>query len=362
MPKSAKYLLIGSTEAFSGKSATIVGVAHQLQQKGFKLAYGKPLGTCPSVDPAVIVDEDVRFIAKTLKLPENRLLSPLVFLDEKTILQRLSQEDQTDYLQQLAQLKAFPDTDIVLIEGGGTLTEGSLLGLSLAQMASAIDAAVMLVVRFQSVLAVDRLVAAKQRLGERLIGLILNDVPAEQIDVIQNCVRPFLESQGMPVLGLLPRSGLLRSASVGELVHRLNADVLCRPDRLDLMVESLKIGAMNVNSAMKYFSAGRNMAVVTGGDRTDIQMAALDNSTQCLILTGHIAPSPMVLNRAEEIEVPVLSVDLDTLTTVEIVEQALGHVRLQEPIKVHYMLQMMSENCDVDRLLTQLSLEPASVS
>jgi BioD-like phosphotransacetylase family protein len=40
------------------------------------------------------------------------------------------------------------------------------------------------------------------------------------------------------------------------LVHQLKAEVLCRSDRLDLMVESLAIGAMNVNAAVKYFRKG----------------------------------------------------------------------------------------------------------
>ena len=76
------------------------------------------------------------------------------------------------------------------------------------------------------------------------------------------------------------------------------------------------------------------MAVVTGGDRTDLQLAALETSTHCLILTGHIPPQPLILSRAEDLEIPILTVNLDTLTTVEIVDRAFGHVRLQEPIKV----------------------------
>ena len=157
---------------------------------------------------------------------------------------------------------------------------------------------------------------------------------------------------------MLPRSALLRSVSVGELVKQLDAEVLCRPDRMDLMVESLSIGAMNVNSALKYFRKGDNMAVVTGGDRTDIQLAALETSTHCLILTGHLPPLPAVLNRAEDLEVPILSVDLDTLTTVEIVDRAFGQVRLHESVKVQCIQRLMAEYFEVDRLIAQLGLQP----
>jgi hypothetical protein len=101
------------------------------------------------------------------------------------------------------------------------------------------------------------------------------------------------------------------------------------------------------------------MAVVTGGDRADIQMAALETSTQCLILTGQLPPQPFILTRAEELEIPILSVDLDTLSTVEIVDNAFGQVRLHEPIKVHCIQHLMSQHFDIERLMSQLGLEPA---
>ena len=164
-------------------------------------------------------------------------------------------------------------------------------------------------------------------------SVVLNGVEPEGLGALRAEVEPALERLGLPVLGVMPRSPLLRSVTVEELARRLDAHVLCSRERLDLLVETLSIGAMNVNSAMEFFRRRRNMAVVTGADRTDIQLAALEASTQCLILTGVGEPLPQLLNRAEELEVPVLKVDHDTLTTVEVIEAAIGHVRLQEAVK-----------------------------
>jgi uncharacterized protein len=206
-------------------------------------------------------------------------------------------------------------------------------------------------------LSVHKLVSAKKRLGDRLLGVLLNDVPSELWETVETVVKPFLEKQDIPVLGVLPRNNLMRSVSVGELVNQLQAEVLCCKERMDLMVESLTIGAMNVSAALKYFRKARNMAVVTGGDRADLQMAALESSTQCLILTGHIPPPDFILSRAEEVEIPVLSVDLDTLTTVEIIDCAFGQVRLHEPVKVECAFQMIADHFDIDRLIAKLELE-----
>jgi hypothetical protein len=360
VPKSAKYLLVGSPETYSGKSAIILGMAHRLKEKGLDISYGKPIGTCLSDSQAELVEEDVQFIAQTLNLSPERILAMLLPLNKVTIAQRLTGEDTTDYAQQLHRYAQAPAGDLVLLEGAGTLDEGRLFGLSLPQIAQTLDAAVMLVSRFHSELVVDGLLMAKQQLGDRLIGVLINDVPHDQVDLVHAQVKPFLEKQGIEVLAILPRNDLLRSVSVGELVKQLGAEVLCRADRMELMVESLKIGAMNVNSALGYFRKAHNMAVVTGGDRTDIQLAALETSTQCLILTGHIPPMPTILSRAEDLEIPILSVDLDTLTTVEIIDRAFGQVRLHEPIKVQAICQMMAKHFDADRLLAKMGLEPVA--
>ncbi|WP_353929227.1 phosphotransacetylase family protein [Okeanomitos corallinicola TIOX110] len=361
MPTSVKYLLIGSVETYSGKSATVLGLSHQLKQQGIDIAYGKPLDVCLHTSYGTVADGDVQFITESLKLTENRVAPTLLALDEIKVQKRLRGEDKTNYQQSLVQqYLQIPRGDLMLLEGGGDLDAGNLFGLSLAQMAEVLDGGVLLVHRYNSLLSVEALLSAKQRIGDRLLGVVINEIPLEQLETANHLLRQFLEEQGIPVLAMLPKSDLLRSVSVRELVKQLKAEVLCRSDRLDLLVERLAIGAMNVNSAVKYFRKRRNKAVVTGGDRVEIQQAALETSTQCLILTGQLPPPSFILSRAEELEIPILSVDLDTLTTVEIVDRTFGQVRIHEPLKVDCMSQLMSEYFDINRLLSQLGLNPAA--
>ncbi|MGP1372627.1 MAG: phosphotransacetylase family protein [Almyronema sp.] len=362
MPKQARHLLVGSTESYSGKSAIILGLAFQLQARGIEIAYGKPLGTCPSEHLDDQLDEDVRFITQALELPADRVRSTLLMLDKATIQERLSEYQQFDSHANLAAYRQAGGEDLLLVEGPGNLEEGILFNLALPQLAEAVEASVLIVTRFHPARIVDSLLSVKQRLGDRLLGVLINDAPADQIQHIKADLKPFLEQQGIAVLGIMPRTALMRSISVEELVHRLGAEVLCCQNRLDLMVESLTIGAMNVSSALKYFRKAVNMAVVTGGDRTDIQLAALETSTQCLILTGHLPPATQVLSRATDLEIPILSVDLDTLTTVEIIDQTFGQVRFHEPVKVECMRHLMEQHFDFDRLISALNLQPATTA
>ncbi len=361
MPKSPKYLLIGSTQASSGKSATILGLSNQLRQAGLNIAYGKPLGKSLKESEGSLIEEDVEFISRSLNLEPNQVAPTILALNEITLQQRLSGKDTTDYQQSLAS-EYLQDNlgDLVMLEGPGNLSEGKLFDLSLMQVADALDAGVVLVFRYKSLLSIETLLSESQVIGKRLIGIVINDVPGSDLLTVNNTMRPFLEQHGIPVLGVLPKSNLLRSITVRELVHQLNAEVLCCGDRLNLLVESLAIGAMNVNAAVKYFRKRQNMAVVTGGDRVEIQQAALETSTQCLILTGQLPPPSFILSRAEELEIPILSVDLDTLSTVEIIERAFGQVRVHEPIKVECVRHLMSEHFDINRLLTLMGLSPAT--
>ncbi|MBP0011551.1 MAG: phosphotransacetylase family protein [Roseofilum sp. SID2] len=351
----SQYLLIGSLESYSGKSASLLGIGAQLKKRGWDIAYGKPLSTGHRKLMGKGMDEDGSFIAQILELPSDRLYPTLISMDCQTIEERLTQTNPDNPQVSLAQHYPTAPDRLVLLEGPGTLDEGRLFGLSLAQMADQLSAGILLVISFEAQQIIDQALSAKERLGDRLLGIVVNDITEDFIERFPQDYVPYLESQGIPILGQLPRSNLLRSISVRELVDRLEATVLCRSDRLDLMVESLRIGAMNVNSALKYFRKGQNMAVVTGGDRTDIQLAALETSTQCLILTGHLSPSELIISRADELEIPILTVDLDTLTTVEIIDNAFGTVPLHEPVKVKCISELIAAHFDLDRLLGYLA-------
>jgi len=348
-------LLIGSCEPFSGKSAVVLGLARQLGREGVSVLFGKPLATSAAEFP---MDSEVRFVGTTLGLSDEQLLPSLRVLEPATAQARLLAADLEagDVLDDLRSRIAAEAERLVLLEAAGTLSEGLLFGLSLAQLARELDAQVLLVQPWSDSRSVEPLLEARQQMGDRLAGVVLNGVAPEGLATLRAELEPALERLGFPVLGVMPRSPLLRSVTVEELVRRLDARVLCCQDRLDLLVETLSIGAMNVNSAMEFFRRRRNMAVVTGADRTDIQLAALEASTQCLILTGVGDPLPQLISRAEELEVPVLKVDHDTLTTVETIDAAFGHGRLHEAVKASYAIRLVQEHCNFSRLFERLRL------
>ena len=130
--------------------------------------------------------------------------------------------------------------------------------------------------------------------------------------------------------------------------------------RINELVEHLMVGAMSVDSALSYFRRKPNKAVITGGDRPDIQLAALETSTKCVILTGNLRPSPIILGRAEEVGVPMILVRQDTLTAVEVIERFFGKTRFHLEKKVRRFEEMLDDRFDFGRLYEVLGLSQNS--
>jgi len=358
-------LLIGSCEPFSGKSALVLGIAKKIIDSNKKVRIGKPLATCieltnlPSMAYEGLIDDDVKFISSTLDIDEKNLISSVGLLDNISSAKRITNKDISPGkgFEQIKDLKKDNFDGLNILEAAGSLHEGLVYGLSLPQLAKALESKVIVVNLWENSTSVDALLNAKKQLGEHFAGAVLNSVVPSDIEDIKTTISPSLKELGIEIFGVMPKSPLLRSVTVGELIRRLDAKVICCPDKQQLLVETLSIGAMGVNSAMEFFRRRRNMAVVTGADRTDIQLAALEASTQCLILTGIGEPLPQLIHRAEELEVPILKVDIDTLASVEVIEQAFGHVRLNESIKASYAIQLVHENVNINGILSKIDFD-----
>ncbi|MHA2091993.1 MAG: DRTGG domain-containing protein, partial [Candidatus Kariarchaeaceae archaeon] len=122
---------------------------------------------------------------------------------------------------------------------------------------------------------------------------------------------------GIKTFGLVPDRLALVAPTVKELKEVLNAKILAGKQYLDKLVENYVVGAMEPESALKYFRRSINKAVITGGDRPQLAIAALETDTSALVLTGSIHPPARVLSKAEEVKVPVLLVTGDTYSTIK---------------------------------------------
>jgi BioD-like phosphotransacetylase family protein len=203
----------------------------------------------------------------------------------------------------------------------------------------------------------DDLLMAKNILGDRIAGVILNQVELPKFDYIQRRVLPFMEKNGLKILGVLLNDPFLMSVTIRELAESLGGEIMCCKHKQDELVERFSVGAMNVEGALSYFRKIRSKAVITGGDRGDIQLAALETNTQCLILTGNLYPNDVIIAMAEEREVPIMVVRSDTLTVVQRVEDIMSTMRISDMRKIDRAVQLVNDEVNFSLLYELLQLK-----
>ncbi len=355
-----KSIYVTSVERYSGKTATCLALARRLQADGHRVGYLKPVSLQPYRVSGRVTDEDAAFVKEVLGLEAPAWeLSPVVITPE-FLRERLRNPEAINLLVKVIAASELAATgkDILLLEGGASLREGYVAGLPTAQVAEALGSNVLVVVKYRDeVRVMDDILATYDRLHNLMCGFIINRVPAEAKQFVHELVVPALERQGLSVFGVLPEQRGLEALTVGELVNALDAQVLTRAPNFQASVESLTVGAMTVESALSRFRQQVNKAVITGGDRTDIQLAALETSTTCLILTGNLHPSPLIIKQAEEFGVAILLVPSNTMETIERIERVFGKTRLAQTDKLQKFERLMAEHVDYQRLYHCLSLE-----
>ena len=352
-----KYLYIASISGFSGKSLVTLGLGLILKDKGYKVGYIKPFGKTPQKYKKRLIDADAEFMRKALEIQDPpEVVSPFVVTFEAQ--QNLLRGKPSNMFNSIK--KAFnsikKDKDIVMVGGGADLYEGYSFGINSLKIMNRLKASTLIVDSWKGDSSIDSILGAKQLLKDKLAGIIINKVPQSAYDYVEKSVRPFIEKSGIPVYATLQRDVLLDSITVRQINDILNGKVLCCEENLDAFIENFSIGAMDVDSAMKYFKRTPNKAVITGAHRSDIQLAALETSTKCIILTGGLYANEVITGKAKASGIPIISVSADTYSTVEKIESSLGKIRIREQKKILRTKELIEKEFDLKRLLDTLKL------
>ncbi len=340
-------IYIVSTTEYAGKSTLALSLAFTLQEKAKKVAYMKPIGTLPTKVNGKDSCEDVDYIWNALEKPgELKDVCPIVLLSQ--FAEKALGKDNHEYgkiIEDAAQSLS-KSHDMLIVEGAGNINQGAFIDLAAGEVADLLNLPVILIAKYSGILTIDEIIQSVKQIKSNLVGVIINMVPTHAQDIIEEVLEPFLIKHEIPFLGYLPKDTTLGSVSVGKIAEHLQGKVIAGKENLNKMVESFMVGAMSQEQAISFFRKKANKAVVTGGDRSDVQLAALETSTNALILTGNLMPRPLVVSKAEEAGVPVILVKEDTLTVIEKTEDLINHVRVHENQKVIRMQELLRKHID----------------
>ena len=108
---------------------------------------------------------------------------------------------------------------------------------------------------------------------------------------------------------------------------------------------------MTMESAMKYFRRAADKLVITGGDRTDIILAAMEAGASALILTGNLYPTIKILPRADDQGIPVIMVAHDTFTTLNLVQRTVGKIKAKHEKRISRARELFEQKVDWKKIL-----------
>ncbi len=338
-------LFVTSYGERAGRTAFCAGLARLMSQQGRRPALFKPLRitTDEGVDQS---DHDAAFFARLMGGPSPE--SWPVSISTAEAQQGLKPSTRKRVMSSLEQVTS--QADHLIVEGPPAITPGGDALPGTAELAEALNAQVVALLRYAPDLPVEDDVALSKAFGQRLLGVVVNGVTQYRNHTVRSSLVPALEAQGLKVLGIVPEDRRMLGVSVGQLADHLKGKFLLWEEKRDQLVDHLMIGGWILDSGIDYFSRYERKAVIARGDRPDIQMAALGTPTRCLVLTGGHHPIQYVEYEAQEEGVPLLMVESDTVTTAQSLETLFRDVTAHYLDKADCFAELIAKSVDLEAL------------
>jgi len=312
-------IIIGSLEPHVGKTTLCLTIALAAKDSGKKVGYFKPIGRFELDETGARKnDSDAVKAKKLLQMNEQpELICPVQLSGDK-----LDKNKASELKQKIMEAyQSLSNTyDLLVIDSHEEIYEWSYVGLSLLNLATELNAKMVTLISAADEKSVyDQIFLAKNLLSlynVSSLGFLFNHIHPEVYDQISGRISEFTKNEEQTILGCIANKPELMAPTVKQLIPYINAEILSGEEFLENIVTSYLIGAMEADEAIRYFRRSTKKAVITGGDRSSLALAALETDTSVLIFTGNIHPTDQILSKANNKKVPCLLVQADTFSTV----------------------------------------------
>jgi uncharacterized protein len=337
-------LIIASTNRRAGKTSVTVGLTKAVNKS---FGYLKPFGDRLLYRKKQLWDYDAALMTSLLGLdgmPENMSIG---FEHSKF---RYIYDEETTKAKVIERAEeAGRGKDILLVEGGGDLKYGASIHLDALSVSRYLNGKLLLIVGGDEYVILDDLTFIKEFIGFdkiNLAGVIINNV--SDVQDFKETHMQSLKDLGVKVLGIIPHVPDLTYMSVRFLIERTFAKVIAGEGGLDNIVKNVFIGALSASSYINNPAFNKECKLlITGGDRSDIILAALESGTSCVILTNNIIPPSNIISKAHSSNVPLLLVPWDTHYTAKQIDNLEALLTKEDTGKIEILKNLILDNVDI---------------
>ncbi len=342
-----KNLIIGSVSEGAGKTSFIVGLAKAM---GKQFGYLKPFGDRLIYRKKRLWDYDAALITNIFGLEQNSDDMTIGF--EHSKLRYMYDEASTKVKLMDMARNLGDDKPVLFIEGGKDLIYGTSIRLDTLSLAKHTGGKLILVISGEEGSIIDSITFIKKYVDMSGIdfGVIINKVT--NLEDYKNTHLPDIKDLGIQVLGVIPYEQDLIYVNVGYVAEKLQARVIAGEAGLNRRVRHVFVGAMSGDAASRLpLFRIENKLAITGGDRSDMIVAALESSTSGIILTNNIIPPQNIIAKAADKNIPLLLVPYDTFRTAKQVDDMTPLLTKDDTLRIDLLQKIVEQNVDIQGLI-----------
>lgn len=340
-------LIIASTSKNSGKTSIIIGMAKLL---GKDFGYLKPFGDRLYYRKKRLWDYDSALMTGVFNLEENPEDMSIGFEHTK-VRYMYTEETIKDKLSEMV-VDAGKEKDLVFIEGSQTLSYGSFVHLDALSLAGYIKGNLIVVASGDEGSVMDDLSFIKKYVKMADVdfkGVIVNKV--QDVEDFKDSYLDSINDMGIDVIGIIPYKPELTYLSVNNITERFFVKVIAGEGGLNRIIKNVFIGAMNAEAALQEpIFKKEDKLIITGGDRDDMIIAALESDTSCVILTNNIVPSSNIIAKASKLNIPLLLVSEDTYQIARQIDNIEPVLTKGDDDKMNLIAEMVMKHIDIGKL------------
>lgn len=333
----------------AGKTALGLAIGKDIVKRGKKAGYFIPVTLLKN--GGISPEDNAMFVRGTMGLQESvDVIAPMHFTPMQLWNSLSTDTADFDYKLKTVYKDISSDKDMVIVEGLSGLISDATATLLCYRVSEILNARVVVILRYSDNLRPDILSRVKMELKDKLVGVVVNYVPENRIDFVKDNLPALFDNAGLKLLGLIPEKRTLLGITVAELARDINGEILSAKDNLDTLVENVMLGAMTPDSGISYFGRKQHKAVIVNVERSDMQLAAMETSTACIILTGNKKPLEQVIHQSEIKKIPLIAVNSDIPMVINKLEDRMASNAFNNAEKLKLFQQITANSVDYGSL------------
>jgi len=354
-------LFIASTGQNVGKTTCTLGLFAALSKRFQKVSYLKPVGQeYVTMEGGTRVDKDVLLFKNHFCLSASlESMSPLVIPPRFTRSYLDGAVDTETLFKKL--VESFEqEQDFITVEGSGHVGVGSVLGINNAEVARRLNLPIVIIAPGGIGSTFDLLslnLALCEKVGAKVIGVILNKVLPDKLEEISTYMAKALERYDLPLLGAIPYNAILATPTLRDFEQLFDTRLLSGEDKGLACYPEIR---MIATSNDVYEKSLRSELIITHSTREDIVLTALNGHRNgghdiAILLTGKTPMRQPILDQVKDANIPCLFTDSESFEAMKKISGFIAKISAQDTEKINEAIQVVERSVDLSTLLQKAS-------